>query len=75
MRLSPRQDAFGKMLLDADGGASDAAEWVERNSGRVQRFVRFCYFVPKLLLRFPFCVLFRHTGEPRQSVLTDSVYL
>ncbi len=35
----------------------------------------FCYSVPKLLLHFPFCVLFRHTCEPRQSVPTDSVYL
>jgi SAM-dependent methyltransferase len=33
MRLSPRQDAFGKMLLDAHSGASDAAEWVERDDG------------------------------------------
>ncbi len=47
----------------------------QRNSSRVQRFVRFCYYVPKLLLHFPFCALFRHTCEPRQSVPTDSVYL
>ena len=42
---------------------------------QARRFVRFCYYVPKLLLHFPFCVLFRHTCAPRQFVPTDSVYL
>ena len=39
---------------------------------QLQRFVRFCYYVPKLLLRFPFCALFQDSYEPGQFVPTDS---
>jgi len=35
----------------------------------------FSYYVPQLLLHFPFCALFQHSYEPRQFVPTDSVYL
>ena len=32
----------------------------QRNSGQVQRFVRFCCYVPTLLQHFPFSALFQH---------------
>ena len=45
-----------------------------RRSRSWKRLVRFCRYAPQLLLHFPFCVRFRHTCEPRQSVPMDSVY-
>ena len=46
----------------------------QRNSGRVQRFVRFCYYVPKLLLLFLGRVLLQDTGELQEPHLTYNVY-
>jgi len=47
----------------------------QRNSGGVQRFVRFCCYVPQLWLHLPFWVLFWHTCVPRTVVPAESVYL
>ena len=37
----------------------------QRNSGQVQRFLRFCCYVPTLLRHFPFFALFQHIEWPR----------
>lgn len=62
--------AWASSLINADSD-QDA---IALHSGRVQRLVRFCYYVPKLLLHSLFCVLVQRSDEPRQPVPTDSVY-
>ncbi len=66
VRLCPRGRPTNKLTCRYEA---------QRNSGRVQRFVRFCCYVQKLLLLFFGRVLLQDTGERQEPHLTCNVYL